>query len=390
MRGIPLPDREADFAADPSELFFDLVFVFAFSRLVFLLVDRPDWTGVGRFALLFVLIWLPWSTFTWSANAVAGNSRPVRFLFLVATVASIPMAGSITSAFDDGAPAFAISASIILAMGLLTMIAGVGPEPEVRASAVRYSIPNLVAIVVMVAGAYVSGGTRVVAWVAAVTIVAVGMLRAGSSEWLIRPSHFAERHGLLMIVALGEVIVAIGTPVVDSLDEGFGLPARTASALIGAGTFAGLLWWGYFDRPGPSVERRHHAIEEPMPKARYARDVYTVSHVPLVAGVILAAAALEEITVHPDQPLPGAFRWMLLAGLTLHLGAVGLIVARAFRAVAIERLVAIPALLVIVLVTAQIDGIALLVVVDAVLAVMLAAEHLRVEFPHRHEVAARR
>ena len=96
MKGVEVPDREQDFTADPVELFFDLVFVFAFSRLVYHLVHHPDWTGVGEFALLFTMIWLPWTQFTWSANAVPGNQRPVRVLLLIGTVVSVPMGASAT------------------------------------------------------------------------------------------------------------------------------------------------------------------------------------------------------------------------------------------------------------------------------------------------------
>jgi low temperature requirement protein LtrA len=100
------------------------VFVFAFSRLVYHLVHHPDWAGVGEFALLFMMIWLPWTQFTWSANAVSGNQRTVRALFLVGTVASVPMAASITTALDDGGGSFAIPLAVILSLGLFTMLFG--------------------------------------------------------------------------------------------------------------------------------------------------------------------------------------------------------------------------------------------------------------------------
>lgn len=380
MRGIPLPDREADFTADPSELFFDLAFVFAFSRLVVHLIDHHDWTGVGQFALLLALIWTPWSQFTWSANAVAGNGRPVRFLFMVATAASIPMAGSINAAFGSGAPAFALSLSVILSMALLTMYLATGDEPTLRAGLIRYAIPNVVAMVLVIGGAFVEDGARVVAWVAAVGVILIGTIRAGRSEWVVRAGHFAERHGLIIIVALGEVIVALGAPVVEALqEEDAGLPGTTATALAAAGAFAGLLWWGYFDRPNPSLEYGHDRLEGGVDRGRYARDVYTYSHLPLVAGIILAAAALEEITLHPTDHLETPFRWMLFAGLAFYLVGVTVAVWRAFRIVAIERLATIAVLAVVTLAGTDLDGLVLLVIVDLALAAMLAIEHIRVE-----------
>jgi len=103
------------------ELFFDLSHVFACSQLVARFVDDPTPPGVARTLLLFVLIWLPWTQFHLSANAVSGNSRTVRMWFLVATVASIPMGASVVTAYDSGGPVFALSSAVILGMGLLTV-----------------------------------------------------------------------------------------------------------------------------------------------------------------------------------------------------------------------------------------------------------------------------
>ncbi len=383
MRGVPLPDVEEDFAADGAELFFDLVFVFAFSRLVSYLVAHPDWAGVGEFMILFTMVWLPWSQLTWSANAVAGNTRPVRGLFLVATIASIPMAGSVTTAFDDGGLAFVISASVILTMGLLTMIVGFNDEPGLRGSIVRYAIPNWIAITVFVVGASLDRGPRIGLWLAAIAIVIIGLIRAGSSEWLIRPGHFAERHGLIVIVALGEVIVALGTPVAGGFEDGGGLRGQTLVALIAAGVFAGLLWWGYFDRPLPALEHQHEKLVGGVERGRYARDIYTCAHFPLVAGVILATAGLHAITSHPDVSVPTRFRWMLIGGLALYLLAIVVAIARAFGVFAVERLLAAVALVIVVVAFRDTQGVVLLLAVDAVLIVMLVAEHLRVERFHR-------
>lgn len=386
MRGIAVPDRTEDFTADPVELFFDLVFVFAFSRLVVHLVDTPTWNRVGEFSLLFLMIWLPWTQFTWSTNAVSSSSRPVRLLMLVATVASVPMAGSTTAAFDDGGPAFAISVSVILAMGLLTMITGLADEPDVRASIVRYSVPNWCAIALMIVGSFLEREVRIGFWITAIAIVVAGTIRAGSSEWLVRPGHFAERHGLIVIIAFGEVVVALGVPVAANLDDGGNLSAPTLAALVAAGTFAGLLWWGYFDRPSPAIEHRHTEHHDPIDAGRFARDVYTYIHTPIVAGVLVSAAALEQITQHPTEPLPSAFRWMLFSGLALYLLGVSLAVARAFRVVAVERTVATVVMGIAIASANDVDALVLIVIVDAILFAMLAIEHQRVEVKYREPV----
>ena len=113
-----VPDREEDFTADPVELFFDLAFVFAFSQLVGQLIVDPTWAGVGKQSLVFGLLWLPWTQFTWSANAISGNGRPIRILFLLATAISVPMAAAVSTALDHGGTVFAVSVSVELFVNL--------------------------------------------------------------------------------------------------------------------------------------------------------------------------------------------------------------------------------------------------------------------------------
>jgi low temperature requirement protein LtrA len=263
------------------------------------------------------------------------------------------------------------------------MITGLAEEPDVRASILRYSVPNWCAIALMIVGSFLDHEVRIGFWIAAIAVVVAGTIRAGSSEWLVRPGHFAERHGLIVIIAFGEVIVALGVPVAANLDDGGNLSAPTLAALVAAGTFAGLLWWGYFDRPSPAIEHRHTEHDDPIEAGRFARDVYTYIHTPIVAGVLISAAALEQITQHPTEPLPSAFRWMLFSGLALYLLGVALAVARAFRVVAIERTVATVVLGVAIAVAVDVDAVVLIVIVDAILFAMLAIEHQRVEVKFR-------
>lgn len=374
-----MPERTEDFTADPVELFFDLAYVFAFSQLVGRLIHDPDWAGVGHVTLLFVLLWLPWQQFTWSANAVSGNGRRVRVLFLIATAASVPMAAAVSTAFGPGGPVFAIPLALIMLIGLATMLLGMDLNVAERSAAIRWATPNVVAMVLVVAGAFVDGAGRTVIWILAVAVTLAAMVAAGRGDWIIRSGHFAERHGLIVIVALGEVIVALGVPVVNALEEAGGVPGATIWVLVASGVFAGLLWWGYFDRPAPALEHRAEAIEGGRARGRYVRDVYTWAHAPLVAGIILSAAALEEIALHPSDPVPVAFRAMFFGGLGLVTLAVLAGIWRAFRVVAVERLVAMAAIAVVLFVATSWNGIVVVVVVDLIMVVTLVIEHRRVE-----------
>lgn len=380
MKGIELPPRAEDFTADPVELFFDLAYVFAFSQLVKLLIEDPTWAGVGRAALLFWLLWLPWQQLTWAANAVSGNGRPVRTLFLVATVVSIPMAASTSTAFEGGGPVFAVALAGIMLIGFAMQGLGTTEDVDFRSAVVNWIAPNAVAIAVLVAGSFFDGGVRLAFWLGAVAIVLWAMFSAADGEWLIRPGHFAERHGLI-IIALGEVIVAIGYPVVAALEGAGSLSAATISALLASGAFGGLLWWAYFDRPSPGLEFGASRITDGT-AGRYIRDVYTWAHAPVVAGVIMAAAALEEITLHPRDAVPLEFRAMLAGGLFLFLIGVYLAVWRAFRAQARERLVGSVVIAGIVFGGASLEGLNMLTAVVVVMFLMLAVEHRRIEQTH--------
>ena len=289
------------------------------------------------------------------------------------------MAASVSTAFESGGPVFAISLAVIVVLGLATLTLALEAGSTIYRSLLRWTWPNLVALAVIVAGGFVDGRARVTVWIVAAAIVVGAMIAAGRGEWIVRSGHFAERHGLIVIIALGEVVVAIGIPVVQALEQGEGLPGSTVLALLASGAFAGLLWWGYFDRPGPALEHRAEDIVESRQLGRFVRDVYTWAHAPIVAGIIVAAAALEEITLHPEDPVPSSFRLMLFGGLALTVVGIAGAVWRAFRAIARERLVALALIGAVLAGASSWEGAVLLIVIDLIIGATLVVEHIRVE-----------
>jgi low temperature requirement protein LtrA len=377
-----LPEREEDFSADPVELFFDLAYVFAFSQLVSLILgEHGSWNGVGQASLLFLLMWMPWSQFTWSANAVSGNSRSVRLLFLAATAASVPMAASINTALDGGGLLFAVPLAAIFLAALAVLVSGVEYGSEEYRSSIRYSIPSIVAMALIVVGGFFDDEARVVIWIAGIVVFAAATLRAGSDAWIVRPGHFAERHGLIVIIALGESIVALGNAVVVELNDSGSVPGSTVLALVASGVLAGLLWWSYFDRVQPAFEHRAESLTGGVERGRFVRDIYTYAHIPIVAGIVLIAVTLEYVTLHPTDPIPDAFRAMGTAGFALYFGGMSIGVYRAFRVVAKERLAVVAAIVVISALGGSVDGIVLFIVIDVVILIALAVEHVRIERP---------
>ncbi|MEM7091412.1 MAG: low temperature requirement protein A [Actinomycetota bacterium] len=377
MRGIVVPDREEDFTADPVELFFDLAYVFAFSRLVAHLIHHPDWTGAGEALLLFLIIWFSWSWFTWIANGVSGNGRIARTIFLIATALTVPMAASVETAFDDGGSTFAFSAALIMAISNVLGVVVHEPGSEHRQSALQLSIPSALALGVLLVGGYVDTPARVWLWILSLAILFGSTAFAGRNDWIVRSGHFAERHGLILIIALGEVIVAIGISVTNGFDDG-GLTANIRLGLFAAGIFAGLLWWSYFDRVLPALEHRAESLDNAS-RGRFARDVYTWGHAPIIGGVIVAAAAGEEILLHPSDHLHSEFRWMFAIGIAMFLCGIGITVYRSFQVVAKERLVGLGVIVVLCMISGSWEAVWLLVAVDVVLLVVLLVEHYRVE-----------
>lgn len=387
MRGLLIPDREEDFTADPVELFFDLAFVFAFSQLVYRLVHHPTWGGAAEAGLLFAIIWLAWSLFTWQANALSGNGRPIRTIFLIATAMTVPMAASVRSAFDSGGLTFAVSGAVIMSMSVVTSIVTFDRGTEQFAAVAKFSWPVVLSIVTLVVGGATEGNLRIGLWVFTVVVILGSTMAAGASDWIVRSGHFAERHGLILIVALGEVVVAIGITVVNGLD-GEGLTTSTRLGLLAAGTLAALLWWAYFDRVMPALEHHSESIEG-RARSRFVRDAYTWFHAPIVGGVITAAAAAEEALLHPSDPLHLEFRIMLAAGLALYLGGIAIAVFRSFRVVAYERLIGIGVLFVVCLVFSTWPAVWLLIAIDVILTGMLLAEHRRIEGRSEQPAAAK-
>jgi low temperature requirement protein LtrA len=193
---------------------------------------------------------------------------------------------------------------------------------------------SLLAPLVVVAGACLEGGWRIGAWVGAIVVDMASAARAGRGTWEVDPGHFAERNGLFVLIALGESIVAIGLGA--SRTEG-GAEVVITLALAFAG--AAVLWWSYFDRAARAAEGYLRSVTG-RERGRFARDAYTLLHIPAVLGIVLYAVAAESVVAHPGQPLPTEFRFALAAGMSLVLLAVVAGTYRATRRIPQERLVA--------------------------------------------------
>jgi low temperature requirement protein LtrA len=352
------------------ELFFDLVFVFAITQVTTLVLGDLSATGFARGALVLALIWWAWSGFTWMTNAVDIASLVTRLLFLAGMAGAFLAALSVPGAYTDQSAWFAVAYAAIRVLNLALYAWGLRDRPA-QLRALLQLAPFFLAApaLVLVGGTLVEGPWRTALWALSITIDLVGVLAAGTeNEWRVSPGHFAERYALIVIIALGESIVAIGVAVAAlERDDVFVLSVVVAFVGVAA------LWSTYFGYVSSAAERALRKATESR-RGPLARDVFTILHYPLVLGIIFFAVASKKVLTHPDEPLSRAGRWALGLGLGLFLLGFVLMRLRVVRSVGWERVGGIAAIVVAIVVLRDADAVVTFAVCVGVLLVVLAIE----------------
>jgi low temperature requirement protein LtrA len=296
----------------PLELFFDLVFVFAITQVTTLMSDDPTWPGIGRGLLVLAALWWAWSGYAWLTNALEPEEGMVRAGMFGGMTALLVVALAVPGAFGDDAVLFAVAYLIVRVLQLgLYAVAG-RREPDILEAVLGIAPAAAVAPLIIVAAGFLDGATQTALWVAALGIDYLGALVRRAQSWRVSPAHFAERHGLIVIIALGESIVAIGIGA-----AGVSLtPSIVTAAVLGV-VAVSALWWAYFDVYAVGVHRR---LEETTGAARvrFARDCYSYLHLPMIAGIVLFALGLKKTVEHVGDPLELVPAAALCGGLSLY------------------------------------------------------------------------
>jgi low temperature requirement protein LtrA len=294
------------------ELFFDLVFVFAITQVTALMAEDPTWAGLGRGMLVLSALWFAWTAYAWLTNTVNPDEGGVRIAMFVIMVALLIASLAVPHAFGDDALIFGVAYLFVRAMHIVLYALAARDDPELRGVVGRLA-PSMVGagVLVCLAGA-VHGDARYVLWIASLLVPALLLFVRGVDGWRLNPGHFAERHGLIVIIAIGESIVAAGVGV-----SGQELDAQLLAAAGLAVAVAAALWWTYFDIGVHVAERRLTALEGDE-RARMARDSYTYLHLPMVAGIILFALGVKKAFAHLDEPLESVPAFALCGGLALY------------------------------------------------------------------------
>ncbi|MQY31970.1 hypothetical protein NRB56_75820 [Nocardia sp. RB56] len=295
--------------ASTLELFFDLVFVFTITQLTHAFSEHPGWLELGRVALMFGPIWWMYSGYVFLTNEVAPSSTVRRSWLLVGMLGFFIVALAVPEAFTGSGLAFGIGYFVVNTVhtGLFYSNGGRSASSAI----LRIAPLNLLSAGLVLAGGLVHGWPRYLIWGAALVVQIVTPYLVDTGGFVIRASHFAERHGLVIIVALGESVVAVGAALTGA-EIGVGLVTTVA---LGLG-LAYVLWWAYF---GFDDERGELALEA-LPRTARVRPAvlaYGYAMYPLLIGIVVTAAGIRLTVAHGHGPSNWPAAWSLSGGIAL-------------------------------------------------------------------------
>jgi low temperature requirement protein LtrA len=384
--------EEEHAAVTPLELFFDLVFVFALTQVTAFMADELSWHGILRGVLVLMLLWWAWTGYAWLASVASADERPIKLSILAGMAAMFVLALCIPEAFDDmpgglsGPVVLAVCYLLFRAMHLVMFLIISREDAGLRKQVLRFALSVAASSLVLLVASQFDGWLQTGLWVLALIADYVGTALGGFRGWRMpSPGHFSERHGLIIIVALGESIVAIGVGVAQEPITWVIIAASVLGLLL-----ASALWWAYFDI---SALLGEHALvsEAPETRARLARNAYSYVHLPLMLGIVLVAFGLKEVLLYVSDsshhtltdPLPRVALAALVGGvvlyllghvlfkwLTVHDISVVRLATSGVLLAAIPLMVALPALI-------QLTVVAVIVTCAMVVESVLFAEHRR-------------
>jgi low temperature requirement protein LtrA len=360
------PEREHP--VSPLELFFDLVFVFAFTQVTTVLSDDSTWSGLGHALLILAGLWWVWAAYAWLTNTVDPGQGAVWGAMLVAMAAMFVAALAVPDAFDRHGVVFGVAFLIVNVMYLALYALGARGDPDLFAAIVRTAPSALVGTALIVGAGFVHGGLRPLLWLAALAVGFFGPLLGGMSGWRVQPAHFVERHGLIVIIAIGESLVAIGLGARDTR-LGAGVIVAAVLGFVVATSF----WLAYFDF-FPIRGEQLLADRSGTERIALARDIYTYLHLPMVAGIVLFAFAMKSTLAHVGDDLGTIAAIGLCGGPALYLFAYVALRLRVSRTFGRGRLVAAVACTLLIPVAVAVPALVALALVAAVWVALHAYE----------------
>jgi low temperature requirement protein LtrA len=394
-----------DASVTPLELFFDLVFVYALTQVTAMMSDDPTWRGVLNGVIVLALFWWCWVGYSWLGSVAQSDEGWTRAGFMLVMATMFVAALAIPEAFDDlsgglDAPlVLALCYAVARIVHLVIFWEAGRADPGLLHQLVRFGGVMALSIALAIGGALAGGDWQLRLWLGAVLVDYVGTQVIGASGWRLHSApHFAERHGLIIIVALGESIVALGLGVST-------LPVSSpivVASVVGI-ALAGAFWWLYFDVVALVAEqvltraRGEH-------RSRIARDAYSYIHLGMVAGIVFTAFGLKKVMSYVGgadghdwtDAIHGIPLYALHGGVALYLLSHVAFRLRNVHTLSRQRLLVAALLVALIPVGDRIGALADLVLVTAVMIALVAYEAIRFagrreEVRHaleRHEGAA--
>jgi low temperature requirement protein LtrA len=316
LAGDPADERSERRTA-PIELFWDLVFAFALTRVTALLVVDLSWRGFGHAILALALVWWAWSAFVWVTNAQDPNTPSFRAALLLGSVLIFIAGLAVPEAYGSEGTLFAATYAGVRMLHLALYVDASRRGQASLSAITGFAVTVSLGMVLLLAGSFAGEGLRIALWVAAAAIDYAG------PAWLTRDrlrelqevvvAHFAERYSLFVIICLGESIVGIG---IGASAGGQSLSAASVSAVAFALLITIGLWWTYFDRFAGVAEDRLRGHHDPVIAAA---DAYSYLHLAVVAGIIIFAVGARAATAHATAQLPVGARLALCGGVAAYL-----------------------------------------------------------------------
>lgn len=306
--------RRSNATVLPLELFFDLVFVLAVTQCTALMAANPTWSGMGQGLLALTALWWAWTSYAWLTSVIDPEQDATRITIFSAMGAMLVVSLCVPEAFGDLALTFALAYAAVRSIQILLFTLASPDDADLRRSVLGLGISSAISVGLLVGAAFVDAPYREVLWLIAILCDLLGPFLFGSAGWRLVPGHFAERHGLIVIIALGESIVAIGVGAAHATIDA----AVIAVAVLGV-FLSAALWWLYFDVAALATERRLSAMEAGQEQNALARDAYSYVHLLLVAGIVLLALGLKSVMAHVSEPLHIEAAVALAGGVALYL-----------------------------------------------------------------------
>jgi low temperature requirement protein LtrA len=366
------------------ELFFDLVFVLALTQCTALMASTPTWEGLVQALLVLAVLWWSWGGYAWLTSVVNPEEGAVRIAIFAAMAAFLVAALAVPDAFGDDALVFACAYGLVRTAHIWLFSIASRDDPGLRQSVTMLAGSTAISVSLLVAASFTDGLVQGALWALALLLDVGIPLLFRSGGWRLMPAHFAERYGLIVIIALGESIVAIGVGANEVVDAGV-----VAAAVLGV-ALAAALWWLYFDVIAWLGVRRLSQARPGKEQNELARDSYGIIHFPIVAGIVLAAFGLKKTLEHVGDPLHSVPAAALVGGVALYLLGHVAFRWRQVHSVSRQRLLAAVVSLTLYPVAIEVPALVTLVLVLVLLCLLITYEVTRFAEARdrvRHELA---